>query len=243
MENCWFVSWFNTKYYHLLYKNRDDAEAHYFIDKVLAKIELPNNAKLLDVACGKGRHAKYFSTKGFEVTGIDLSQESIEYATQFENENLSFFEHDMRLPFRVNYFDTATNLFTSLGYFDNENDNYKAIKSIANSLKKNGLFIIDFFNAKHVAENLITNFETEIEGIKFFINKSIENNCVIKNIVVDDAGTIYKYQEKVQLLTLQHFKNYFNYAGLQLTWQAGDYSLNAFDENDSKRLILCCKKI
>lgn len=242
MDNCWFANWFNTKYYHLLYKNRDDNEAQKFIDNLLQHLNLGQGSKILDVACGKGRHSKYLASKGFEVTGIDLSNESIKEASTFETPKLTFFEHDMRLPFRYNYYHLAANLFTSLGYFEDDLDNYKAIKSIALSLKSKGLLLIDFFNAKYVADNLIPNFKTSIDNIEFNIQKKIENGYVIKDIEVIDNVVVNHYQERVQLISLDHFNKYFTEANLEVIWKFGDYQLNNFDENSSQRLIICAQK-
>ena len=73
----WFKDWFNSPYYHLLYKNRDDNEARSFMDVLLQKLNMKEGSCILDLACGKGRHSKYLNEKGFDVTGVDLAKESI----------------------------------------------------------------------------------------------------------------------------------------------------------------------
>ncbi len=60
----WFKDWFNSPYYHLLYSNRDEREAAAFIDKLVDYLRPAPGALMLDVACGRGRHAKYRQTKG-----------------------------------------------------------------------------------------------------------------------------------------------------------------------------------
>ncbi len=78
MENHpWFKDWFNSPYYHQLYFNRDEKEAAAFIDKLINYLQPAPNASMLDVACGKGRHSIHLAEKGFDVTGIDLSEDSI----------------------------------------------------------------------------------------------------------------------------------------------------------------------
>jgi len=114
-ENDWFVSWFDSPYYHVLYKNRDDSEAQQFMTRLTDYINLESGDTILDVACGKGRHAMFLASLGFQVTGMDLSNNSIEFASQFENENLQFLKHDMRKPLDLQY-DAVFNLFTSFGY-------------------------------------------------------------------------------------------------------------------------------
>ena len=84
----WFESWFDTSYYHTLYKHRDHKEAEVFMKNLVNYLNLSNNASLLDLACGKGRHAIYLNSLGFQVTGVDLSKNSIEKAKRHENETL-----------------------------------------------------------------------------------------------------------------------------------------------------------
>jgi len=86
----WFKDWFNSHYYHLLYQNRDEQEALDFIQKLIAHLNPMPAAKMLDVACGKGRHSKALADYGFDVTGIDLSEESIAEAKEQEADNLHF---------------------------------------------------------------------------------------------------------------------------------------------------------
>ncbi len=90
---------------------------------------------MLDIGCGKGRHSVQLASKGFDVTGIDLSEHSITKAKKKENDHLHFFVHDMRLPFWINYFDYAFNFFTSFGYFKTRREHDNAIRTVAQSLK------------------------------------------------------------------------------------------------------------
>src|ERR1700740_139961 len=99
----WFSDWFNSPYYHLLYQHRDEDEASLFIHSLIRHLQPPAGAKMLDVACGKGRHSKALADMGFDVTGIDLAADSIREAKKFESDQLHFYQHDMRLPFWINY--------------------------------------------------------------------------------------------------------------------------------------------
>jgi SAM-dependent methyltransferase len=243
MNDQWFQSWFNTKYYHILYKNRNDEEAQRFIDNALRHINLHTGSKILDIACGKGRHSKFLNSKGFDVTGIDLSPESIAEASISTNEHLHFFEHDMRKTFRLNYFDLAVNMFTSFGYFDNHDDNYATIHAMAATLKTGGYLLIDFFNSQFIENTLVPKFETVIDGVRFAIEKKIENDFVIKNISVFDNEKEFRYQEKVQLLTLENFQSYLTKENLSIKSVFGNYELDVFNLNESPRLIILAQKL
>ena len=118
----WFAHWFDSPYYHLLYKNRDNEEAQVFINKLVSHFKIPKKSKILDIACGKGRHATYFNKKGMDVMGVDLSHNSINSAKKAENATLKFAVHDMRKVFQKNRFDIVTNLFTSFGYFEKDEE-------------------------------------------------------------------------------------------------------------------------
>ena len=99
----WYKSWFNSPFYHKLYFERDEEEANAFIKKLIAHLSPPAGCRMLDVACGKGRHSKTLAAMGYQVTGIDISPDSIAHAKQYENEKLEFFVHDMRLPFSITF--------------------------------------------------------------------------------------------------------------------------------------------
>jgi len=204
----WYASWFNTPYYHLLYKNRDDSEAKRFMDTLTQHLSIQPEESILDLACGKGRHSMYLNSLGYEVTGVDLSENSILSAKVYENERLHFNVHNMTLPYKTPH-NFVFNLFTSFGYFENEEDNISTIKSIKQNLKPNGIGVIDFFNAKQVISTLVKEEVKQVEHITFHIKRFVENGFIIKQIDFTDEGQDFSFQERVKAITLEDFKNYF----------------------------------
>ena len=238
----WYRSWFNSPYYHILYSNRDHQEAEFFIDNLVKYFNLKENDKVLDACCGKGRHSIYLNKNGVDVTGIDLSSESIAFAKQFENEHLHFYEHDIRNILFSNNFQYVFNLFTSFGYFKRENEDIKAIKAFAKSLKPGGILLIDFLNVEQISNNLNPNDEKHIDGILFKIQKKIENGMITKKINFVDSEQHYEFKEEVKALRLKDFKRYFEFAGLELIEVFGCYHLSKFNIDNSERLIMIAKK-
>ncbi|WP_347374802.1 class I SAM-dependent methyltransferase [Aequorivita sp. Q41] len=233
----WYASWFNTRYYHLLYKDRDHREAALFMNKLTTYLKLQEKDTILDLACGKGRHAKYLYKQGFNVTGIDLSKESIEYAKQYEKPGLHFEVHDMCLPYPKK-FDAVLNLFTSFGYFKNEIDNLNTLKAIKSELNNTGNAVIDFLNVELAIKNLVPTEQKIVDGIVFHIEKYLEDGYIIKNIQFNDNGKDYFYTERVKALTLEDFKAYFKEANIKLKQTFGNYQLEEFNKDTSERLIL-----
>lgn len=237
LETKWYAEWFNTKYYHILYKDRDYKEAQLFMQNLVKNLRLAPNSKILDLACGKGRHSIYLHQLGFEVTGTDLSKNSIELAQKYEQPGLSFKVQDMSEALEEE-FDAVFNLFTSFGYFEKEENNLNTIQAIKAELKPDGYGVIDFMNVKKVIKNLVPQNTKTAEGIEFHQERWIENNFVFKQIDFEDDGEKYSFTERVKALTLKDFQNYFDQAGIQLLNVFGDYHLHEFDEEKSDRLIL-----
>lgn len=236
----WFASWFDTTYYHLLYKDRNDHEAELFMTHLTKFLNLPEHGTILDLACGKGRHAKYLNSLSYNVTGVDLSENSILTAKKYENESLKFYVHDMRMPY-TQQFDAVFNLFTSFGYFDDEIDNLKTLKAIQQSLNETGFGVIDFMNVDYIIENLVAQEIKTVDHIDFHIKRFVKNGFIYKEIRFEDAGESHFYTEKVQAITLKDFENYFEQVGINLLSIFGDYKLNPFYTKTSKRLILLFK--
>lgn len=244
IQKQWFKDWFNSPYYHLLYNNRDNAEAATFIDKLLNYLHPTANATMLDVACGTGRHSSYLASKGYTVTGIDLSIRSINIARKLENDHLSFYQHDMRLPFRVNYFDFVFNFFTSFGYFDTERENENALRTMRNALKPGGCLVLDYLNSPYVKSNLVP-FEVKEKGeVVFDIAREVNDGKFQKQINILDRSRLYRttFTENVSAFSLHDFEEMFAHQGLQITDIFGDYHFNSYDEQHSPRLIIVATK-
>jgi len=236
----WFSSWFDTPYYHILYKDRDYNEAQVFMDTIVHYLNLPEEAKILDLACGKGRHSIYLNQLGFDVTGVDLSVNSIAEASKFSNDTLHFRVHDMRQPCPEKY-DAIFNLFTSFGYFENEADNFTTLKAIHESLSEYGFAVLDFMNVPYVIENLVPSEVKTVEGIDFHITRKVSDGFILKEIEFEDQGNAYHFTEKVRALTLPDFEQMMEEAGIYLLDVFGDYKLRKFHKKESERLIMIFK--
>jgi SAM-dependent methyltransferase len=234
----WFSAWFDSPYYHILYAERDEAEAASFIQALQQRLQLPAGALVLDAACGKGRHAKTLEQLGLQVDAFDLSPQNIHQASALATQNLHFFVHDIRLPVPKNgSYDVVFNFFTSFGYFDQAADNVAAFQTFAKALKPGGILVMDFFNPSFVLSQLVREEVVQRGGISFAIKRWEAKGFLYKSISFSDQGRDFEFEERVELISKQDFIAYAAQSGLSLVDLMGDYSLAPFDEKTSPRLV------
>lgn len=238
----WFKVWFDTNYYHLLYNYRDEREAEQFISRLCSNIQIPSSAHIIDLACGRGRHARILARHCSMVTGIDISASSIEYAIAQETPGTQYFVQDMRKAYGYQVCEAVFNLFTSFGYFDTFEEHVMTLHHIYNALKPSGIFVLDFFNPVPVRTGITPSEHLTIEGIRFEIKRYISDQKVIKEIVVHDRGHIHTFFEKVQLFDATLLQYMLREVGFEIINLFGDIQLSPFVENSSPRIILIGKK-
>ena len=253
LEQAWYKDWFNSPFYHKLYFERDEKEAEAFISTLIGYLAPAPGSHMLDVACGRGRHSRILAANGFRVTGIDISFDSIAFAKKIfrhsadsfgENENPEFYQHDMRLPFRVNYFDYAFNFFTSFGYFKTRREHDDAIRTIANGLKPSGIFVIDYLNVHYSEDHLIYNEEKKLNGTSYEIHRWHDETHFYKKIIINDPLLHHPldYTEKVSKFSFGDLNDMLSYHGLQVQEVFGDYKLGNYDVRTKPRLIIVARK-
>ncbi len=238
----WYRNWFDSPYYDLLYKERDQEEADMFIHNLVSHLSPLKNALMLDLACGKGRYSIALNRMGYTVTGIDLSQRKIEAARQNQNKTLTFAMNDMRMPLEPNKYDYIFNLFTSFGYFDNEEENKVVLTNVFNALKSGGIFVLDYVNGQKAAKYLLEKEECTVEDVNFSIYRYVKDNLIIKEIKVMDGVVESMFAEKVSIFSEEKLREYIVGCGFEILEIYGDYQLNKFEVNKSDRLIFISRK-
>jgi SAM-dependent methyltransferase len=238
----WFEEWFDNDYYHILYKERDEEEARSFLNKLNDHLAFKPGHAILDLACGRGRHANYLASLDLRVTGLDLSASSIAYARQTAAHPVHFGVHDMRRPFGNSQYDFILNLFTSFGYFEDEDENRLVMQHIARALKPGGTVVIEYMNPHYIQQHLKPSEKKWVDDILFVIEKEIRENFVYKHIRFTHNHRLHSFTEKVMLISLQQFEHYFRQCGLVPEHVFGDYQLNTFHKETSPRMVLAAKK-
>ena len=233
------MDWFDSDYYHVLYKHRDYNEARNFINNIVEYLDLKKGSKILDLACGIGRHSIYLDKIGFKVVGTDKSPNNIKKAKASKNQDICFLQMEM-IDDTNHKYDVIFNLFTSFGYV-NHNYNLKTIKNIERQLKDDGTVIVDFMNTLFVKKNLVIEETKVIDDLSFKIKRKSDGKHIYKEIKFQDKKD-YFFQEKVMDLSRKDFEKYLIRYNLKIIKTFGDYNLNEFDIENSERLIMVIKK-
>lgn len=245
MKSEWFKDWFNTQEYLNVYQHRNESDAEDHIKLILGNVKIPSGAKILDMACGAGRHAIILARKNFHLTAVDLSENLISIAEQSaQNENLkiNFVQSDIRKYETNDKFDLIINLFTSFGYFESDEENYAVLQKAYHLLVENGFFVLDFFNSEFLRQNLVEFSEENLGGAEIHQYRKIKNNRVTKKIVITKNGKLSTYEESVRMFSKDEIVNAIQNIGFDIYKTFGDFLGSEFDKLSSPRLIMICKK-
>jgi ubiquinone/menaquinone biosynthesis C-methylase UbiE len=241
----WYKNWFNSEEYLKVYRHRDQKEANELVELVIKNIDVSKVKNVLDMAAGSGRHAIIFTEKGFNVTAVDLSENLLSIGKKHaENENvkIDFVHSDIR-QFNPNIkYNLILNLFTSIGYFEKDEENYFILRKAYKLLEKNGYFILDYFNKNFVENNLVPSTVDEFDGSVITQNRFIEGERIIKEITIDNAGKINKYFESVRMFSKDELINMLQKLGFRIIKIFGDFMGNSFELDSSPRIIIIASK-
>lgn len=241
----WYKDWFNSENYLKVYSHRDKTEAERLVALIAKSLKLKINSSVLDMACGAGRHAITFATQGFKVTAVDISQRLISEAKKSAEQagsEIDFVLSDI-LDFEINKrFDLVVNLFTSIGYFENDEENYTVFKKAYKLLNQGGCFVLDYFNKDFLLKNLIPTTVFSEDGMRITQNRSIEGTRIVKKISIENNGASEEFYESVRLYSYEEILTFLNNAGFTTEKQYGDYYGNNFESNTSPRLIIFAMK-
>lgn len=241
---AWYEQWFDRDEYELVYRERDDSEAERLVDLILDRAPVPEGARILDVGCGRGRHAVDFAVRGYDVTGLDLSERSLEIAAKRADDagvEVRFVLGDMREPVDTEAFDLVVNLFTAFGYFEKASEHQRAVDAMATALTPGGILVQDFLNAHHVRETLVDRDARTVDGAEIIQKRWISDGRINKEITLKRNGDTHSFMESVALLEPDDFQRMYQQAGLSVSATLGDYDGHRYAPS-SPRLILFSRR-
>ena len=241
-EANWYQNWFGKDYLKV-YSHRDQKDAQQLVELILSNIDLYKDSHILDIGCGQGRHLSIFAEKQYQITGVDLSPVLLRIAKKnhINNSFVQLIQADMRhLPLKSK-FDLALNLFTSFGYFENDDENISVLKQIYSLLEDSGNFVFDYFNSDFVKKNLIPKHEEEIGNLIVEQERFIEDSRIKKKINLIKDGKKFTYFESVKLYSPDEILNMLQSVNLKMNKTYGDYNGSSF-KDDSPRFLVFGEK-
>ncbi len=236
---AWYREWFGDEYLEL-YAHRGSDEAAVHAGFLLDALAPERPRRVLDLACGAGRHSEILRARGIDAVGIDLSLTLLVRGTVHPR-----VAGDMRrLPFRAGAFDCVVNFFTSFGYFEEEAENQRVLDEIARVLAGGGRFLIDLLNAAAAIEHLEPRGESTTESTTADIERWYDpaQRRLNKRIRLRQAGAAPRtFLESVRIYESEEITRALAQAGLAVTARFGGFGREPYTR-DSERLILLGRK-
>jgi SAM-dependent methyltransferase len=217
----WFEEWFGEEYL-ALYPHRDEAEAAEAVELVSAATGFRPGWRVLDVACGAGRHARAFRGAGARCFGVDLSGTLLRIAQGVTDAPLV--RADMRcLPIRPASMDLTVNLFTSFGYFDRDAEHRLALREMVSTVRPGGWFVIDFLNPATVRRGLVARENVSLNGRNVEVRRelSADDHHVTKTILTPEGR---RFRERVRLFEPDEIRGMLATLGVRVERTYGDYA-------------------
>lgn len=243
--NAWFKDWFSAEEYLDVYKHRDEEDARRLLNLILKNTNLRPSSKVLDAACGAGRHSLYLLGKDLDVVGFDLSKTLLKRAkieAWKKNINLNLFCADLRNTGLKKKFDLAINLFTSFGYFESDEENFAFPSTAYKILNPGGFYVLDYLNREYILKTLVPYSVKKINGKKIIEQRKIDRERIIKEITINDDEEEKCFYESVKLYGKEKIIMKFEKIGFKLFRLFGEYDGSEYDPQNSSRLILFFNK-
>jgi len=238
----WYKRWFGEEYL-LVYEHRDLDEAEHEIEAIRDTLDFGKDELILDLCCGPGRHDLPLAKKGYRMIGLDFSMPMLRIARfgkPEEQEYPIFIRGDARhLPFRDSSFDVVLNLFTSFGYFSDD-ENRGLMYSIARILKPGGRFYIDYLNPPKVLAGLVERSTRDKKEMTIVEERhhNRETNRIEKTITLSMNGHNRSFHESVRLYGLPEMRAMVIDAGLTLDETYGSVGKTPYTETSDRMILL-----
>ncbi|HOV33796.1 MAG TPA: class I SAM-dependent methyltransferase [Candidatus Hydrogenedens sp.] len=244
-NNDWYLEAFG-KWYPIVYHHRDAKEAEKQINFICSELKLKKNSKVLDLCCGYGRHLSFLKQRIPFTVGADLSVDLLEQAKNLFLNEIYLVRCDVRfLPFQSNTFDVVLNLFTSFGYFEDDNENIQQIQQVSSILKSGGYFFLDYLNPIQAQKIKMLYTTRKVEDYTIDETRWYEHTSKLlkKKVEVynENKQLMTSYTESIKIYLVEEITEIFSKQQLSILKIYGNYQKENFS-NESSRIIIISKK-
>ncbi len=240
------TAWFDRAFgpwYLKLYPHRDRAEAATAVGTLLPR--LPARGRILDLACGPGRHLALLREAGLDAVGLDRSATLLAAAPRGLRSAGRLVRGDMRrLPFAGASFDAVLSMFTSFGYFQSRAAHAALLAEWARVVRPGGALALDYLNASRVRAELVPASERTVDGHRVLERRSIEprgdGEAVLKELVIlaPDGTEVERYHEEVALYDRDTVSALLEASGWRPEETLGDYAASPWSPASPRLLVL-----
>lgn len=244
----WFLDVFGEEYFRTLPSDLakvTEREVRFMHQS----LGLQKGARVLDLACGFGRHAVELAKREYEVAGLDISMAMLQRAlsdAQRHNLSIKFIHGDMRELNFQEIFDACINWQTSFGYFD-DRTNVRVAKGIARSLKPGGRLLLDVVNRDYVVAEMPSRTWWEGHECVFLEEVEFDNHTSIlhtkRSFIYEDGSPPREFSSYIRLYSLHELRQLLAFSGFRLIEVSGEvFHRGSFLGPSSPRLILLAEK-
>ena len=244
----WYEDFFGEEYLHLARSGSPDELTAAQVDFVVDALELTAESRVLDLACGHGRHSLELARRGYQVAGLDLSAPSLAVARDAaaqERLDIAFNECDMReIPYE-DEFDAVVNLFTAFGYFESDADDRRVLQGVARALRPRGGFLVDTIHPPWLYRHFEPHGWSELDdGTVFLEDRSLDlrrGRIDARWVSMRPDGARSELWSSVRLYTLADLATMLADAGLEVERAFGGFDGSELGI-DSRRMIVLARK-
>jgi len=231
----------------ILFPDSRIQEAEREVEQVLTLTKIPDGAAVLDLCCGVGRHSLELTRRGFQVTGVDRTQEYLDLAAAAagrEALSLELVREDMRSFRRDESYDGVINLFTSFGYFEDPGDDQRVVENIFASLRPGGVLVMQLMSKEVLARIFRARDWHEQDGVLVLEERKVrqswswvESRWTLisdrRRVDLDLSHRLYSASEITFLLRDRGFGEVAAY---------GDFAGSPYDDK-ADRLVVVARKL
>ncbi len=216
------------------------------VDQIIALLNIQPGARVLDLACGPGRHSLEFARRGYRVTGVDRTTLYLKQAREQaarEGLDVEFVQCDMREFVRAGAFDAAINMFSAFGYFDDPADDRRVAQNVCEALGPGGAFLIQTMGKEVLARIFQERRWSEEDGVIWLEEGKILDNWARSEtrwILFKDAER-HEFRFTLRLYAATEMMALLQDCGFASTRIFGDLVGAPYDQ-DAKRLHAVARK-
>jgi SAM-dependent methyltransferase len=242
----WYTRFFGNDYLRVFAPYLEPRRTEAELRGMLGLLRLPAGARILDLACGQGRHSIPLAALGYRVTGLDLSPEVLARAASSARDSgvpVCWIRADMqRLPLAA-AFDAVVNVFTSFGYLESQEADQSVVEAVARALVPGGVFLLETVSrdalVRHFTPSQVERRERGLLVLQEQEFNQRSGRLAVRLTLVEADGVRREYTQSIRFYTLTELAAMLQKAGLRLQSYYGDYDGSKLTV-DSRRLILVC---